>query len=90
MAFRQGLAAGGFVEGKNVAVEYRSADGEAERLPGLAADLVRRRVAVIVATGGDAPIYAARATSTIPMVFATGTDPIESGLSELKIGRKLM
>ena len=76
-AFRQGLKDTGLVEGQNVTIEYRSADAQAERLPALAADLVRRRVAVIVAIGAPTPAQAAKAvTSTIPIVFAMGGDAI--------------
>jgi putative ABC transport system substrate-binding protein len=79
--FRQGLNDGGFVEGQNVAVEYRWANGEYNRLPALAADLVNRHVAVLVAVGGDASAFAAkRATTTIPIVFGTGSDPVATGL----------
>jgi putative ABC transport system substrate-binding protein len=80
-AFRQGLRDTGFVEGQNVIIEYRSADGRVGPVPALAADLVRRNVAVIVAIGGDiGPLAAKATTSTIPIVFATGGDPITDGL----------
>jgi putative ABC transport system substrate-binding protein len=82
-AFRRGLHEGGFVEGQNVAIEFRWARGEYERLPGLAADLVGRKVTVIAAVGGDPSNKAAKeATRTIPVVFATGSDPIAIGLVE--------
>jgi putative ABC transport system substrate-binding protein len=80
-AFRQGLADAGFVEGRNVAVEYRWADGRYERLPALAAELVRLPATALAATGATAAIHAARnATATIPVVFVTAEDPVSAGM----------
>src|SRR6516162_3430044 len=80
-AFRDGLAEAGFIEGKNVAIDFRFAEGHLERLLALAIGLVRRGVAVILTAGGDVPAMVAKgATSTIPIVFVTGFDPVKSGL----------
>ena len=80
-AFLQGLAETGFVEGQNIAIEFRWADGDYDRLPALAADLVNRRVAVLVAVGGDvSAVVASKATKTIPVVFGMGGDPVKAGM----------
>jgi putative tryptophan/tyrosine transport system substrate-binding protein len=80
-SFRAGLKTTGYVDGQNVVIEFRWAEGHYDRLPEMAADLVRRKVAVLVSTGGSPSITAAKAaTTTIPIVFTTGSDPVRLGL----------
>ena len=79
-AFRQELSKLGWIEGKNITIEYRFADQKRERTPELAAELVRLKVDLIVASGGPTPLAAKRATTTIPIVMTTATDPVAAGL----------
>src|SRR5262249_36315020 len=78
-AVRQGLKDAGYVEGRNLAIKYRSADGRFDRLPALAADLVADPVAAIIALAPPAAVAAKAATATIPIIFTTGTDPVDLG-----------
>src|SRR6516164_6253067 len=80
-AFQRGLADMGFVEGRNLAIEYRFAQGRYDRMPEMAADLVRRPIAAMLVTGGGAqPVLTSRVLTTIPVVFVTGTDPVRGGI----------
>src|ERR1700674_4050071 len=79
-SFRRGLRDLGYMEGRNLTIEYRYAEGRPERLPGLAAELVQLKPDVIMAMGGDVAPFAKKATTNIPIVFAASTDPVQSGL----------
>jgi len=80
-AFRQGLHESGYVEGESISIEYRWANGDYDRLPGFASDLLQHQVRVLIAVGGDpSPVAAKKATATVPIVFGMGGDPVEAGL----------
>ena len=86
-AFRKGLNEAGYVEGQNVTVEYHWLEGQIDRLPALMADLVRRRVAVIAATGNEPALAAKRQQRRFPIVFGVGGDPVQMGLAASLAGR---
>jgi putative ABC transport system substrate-binding protein len=80
VAFNRGLRSSGYVDGRNVAIEYRGAEGRADLLPKFVAEFVQRQAAVLVATGSLAALEAKKGTPTIPIVFALGADPVKFGL----------
>src|SRR5215203_57328 len=87
LSFRKGLEEEGYKAGRNVAVQYRFSNGDDSRLPAIAAEFVRRQVAVIVAIGGLPAVAVTSATSTIPIVFSSGADPVGQGSSRASEGR---
>ena len=87
-AFQQGMRELGHIEGRNLAIEWRFADGDAKRLPELAAELVRMKVDVLVAGGTDAPLALQQATTTIPIVMTSASDPVGRGWSRAWRGRR--
>jgi putative ABC transport system substrate-binding protein len=88
-AFRQGLKEAGFVEGQNVAIEYRADEAQTDRLPLLVADLLRRQVSLIVGSGTLPALAAKAATTTVPIVFVTGGDPVREGRPDIEFPRSI-
>jgi putative tryptophan/tyrosine transport system substrate-binding protein len=88
-AFRRGLSETGYIEGRDVIVEYRSAEGQTDRLPKMAAELIDRPASVIFAGSGAAAVAAKAVSSTVPIVFAVGGDQSSSGLSPISSGQKV-